>query len=78
MLRWLRLGREEARLRIEARSQMRQGEPREGAGPACWGVTSQLRRGPLPGQGPTAPQAPEADIAQGLITLSNLSPGEEL
>lgn len=53
----------------------RQGEPGEGAGPACWEVTSKLRRGPLPGQGPTTPQAPEADIAQGLITLSHLSPG---
>ena len=62
VLRRLRLGREEARLWIEAGSQSisRQGEPREGAGPACWEVTSKLRRVPLPGQGPTSPPTPQA------------------
>ena len=72
VLRRLRLGREEARLWIEAGSQSisRQGEPREGAGPACWEVTSKLRRVPLPGQGPTPPPPPKR-----LITLSHLSPG---
>lgn len=54
----------------------RQGESLgEGTEPACWGVTSQLRRRGAgskqrqsPGQGSTVPKTPEADIVLGLVT----------
>lgn len=40
------------------------------------GGTSKLRRGSCQAGGPLAPKLHEADIAQGLITLSHLSPEE--